>query len=385
MKRLALIPLLLILLAGMILASCSQAAPAPAPGQATILNPSTPQGPTTITPQIPAAPAPAPAPAPAKVYKLRYSDWGPSVTGRAKIAQQMARVLEERTGGRVKTDLFFAASLLSSTDTYRGVEAGLADMAVYVLGSFGSKQHQLNRVIDLPGIGMPSMKAGTEIYYKLMAKYPEMDKEYGDAFTLTIHKLPAEHMHTTDKFHLVKSPADMAGVKTYANPMMVDRLASVHAAIVDVGVPQWYSALERNLQQGMLIHWNALYDFGLMELFKYHTVIGDSGVEMQSIGVVMNRNTFNSMPADIQGIVLDFAKDWREADLQDKLNVQQAAINQAKQMGHEIYNATPAEVQQWYDLFKPMQEQWIADTEAAGRSSARAVFNDMLQMIKDYK
>ncbi|OGO44519.1 MAG: hypothetical protein A2Z05_01005 [Chloroflexi bacterium RBG_16_60_22] len=293
----------------------------------------------------------------------------------------MGKAMEERSGGRLKVEFYWAEALLKRDDTVRGVDAGLAEMALYVLGSLGG-YHQINRVIDLPGSGLPGQPLGTDIYWKLYNKYPEFQKEYGNTFPLIMRKMPGEHMHTTDRFRLVKVPADMAGLKTYANPQMAPQLSTVGAAVINVGVPEWYNSLKTGLQQGMLIHWNALFGMKLMELFKYHTVIGQGGVGMQTMGVIMNRDALAELPADLQKIVLDTGKEYQNIGNESDLKVQQMGIDQAGQMGQQIYEATPAEQQQWFDLLKPIHEQWIVDSEKAGYANARAVYDDMMAMIK---
>ncbi|MFH1646684.1 MAG: TRAP transporter substrate-binding protein DctP, partial [Chloroflexota bacterium] len=367
-------------------AGCAkQAAPSPAPAPAAPAPKPAEQGKfIVIEPSIPAAPAPKPAVAPAKVYKYRFNDWGPSQIDIGLRAKEWAQVIEDRSGGRVHFDTFFAEALLKRADTYRGLEAGLADVSIYVLGS-NPGIHQINRVIDLPGTGIPGQIAQQEIYQKLRDKYPEMLKEYGNAFPLIMRGLPAEHIHNTGKFHLVRVPADAAGLKTYANALWSDAFNTIGVAIVNPAVMDWYLSLDRNLIQGMFMHWLAIYSFGLTELMKYHTLIGESGIGMQSFGYIMNKDSFAELPADLQKIVLDTSTEWFNKYREDDPKTIQAGIDLAKKLGNQVVTLTPDEQQQWFDLAKPIHEKWIADSEKAGFANARAIYNDMLAMIKEYK
>ena len=319
-----------------------------------------------------------------EVYHLKYSDWGPEFWDIGVRAQEWIAAVEERTEGRVQIESYFSEALLKQPDTYRGVEAGLADIALYVLGG-NPGIHQINRVIDLPGTGIPGERAQMEIYQRLWDKYPELDEEYGNAFPLRMMGLPPEHIHTTDKFHLVRAPEDLAGIKTYANPLWTEQLDSVGAAVLDVSPMEWYTSLDTNLMQGMLIHWNAVYDAGLTELFQYHTVVGESGMGMQTIGWIMNRDSFAALPDDIQEIILDSALEWNEPSLEDSVNTAAEGRAYAIEIGHVVVDLTPAEQQLWLDLAKPIHEKWIADSEAAGFANARTIYNDMMQMIEEYK
>ena len=71
-------------------------------------------------------------------------------------------------------------------------------MVLYVLGA-NEGIHQINRVIDLPGTGMPGQIAMRDIYYTLYEKYPEFREDYYkvNTFPIFMRGLPAEHIHTT--------------------------------------------------------------------------------------------------------------------------------------------------------------------------------------------
>jgi TRAP-type C4-dicarboxylate transport system substrate-binding protein len=389
LKKLALIMLIFVLLIGTVLSACAEeaeepTAPAPAPTQR---EPEQPGKYVVIEPKIPERPAQVPEVAPEEVYKLKYSDWGPPFIDLGVRAKEWIQVLEERSGGRLKVTGYWSESLLKRADTIRGCEAGLADIVLYVLGA-NPGIHNINRVIDLPGTGMPGQIAMFDIYKALYEKYPEFEEEFAktNTFPIFMRGLPAEHIHTTGKFHLVKTPDDLAGLKTYANPLWADQLASKNAARIDVGVMEMYTSLERNLIQGMFVHWLFTYSFGITELMKYHSVCGESGTGMQTFGYIMNRDSFNNLPADLQKIFMDTQLEWNWYSLtEDDPATLAAGEALAEELGNEVYYMTEAEQQQWVDFAKPIHDNWIADREAEGYSNARDIYNDMMQMIKTYK
>jgi len=326
----------------------------------------------------------APALDPAKVYNLKYIDWGPEFWDIGVRAKEWIAEVDRLTGGKVKIEAYFAESLVKRMDTYRAIETGVADIALYVLGG-NPGVHQLNRVIDLPGTGIPNERAQMEIYNKLRDKYPELEEEYGNAFPLRMMGLPPEHIHTTDKFKQVITPEDLAGLKTYANQLWEKQIGAYGGAIVNPSPMEWYTSLDTNLMQGMFIHWNAVYDSGLLELFKYHTVVGEGGMGMQTIGWIMSRDSFNQLPAEYRKIILETAEAWQEPSLADSVNTAKEGRAAAIEMGHVVVDLTPAQQQIWLDLAKPIHEQWIAETEAAGFDNARDIYNDMMEMIEDYQ
>jgi TRAP-type C4-dicarboxylate transport system substrate-binding protein len=390
-KKLALASLIVILAVSTILGACAEPAPAPAPSPTptpapapkTIQVPEQAESRIAIKPiELPTAPAQAEPPE--KVYRLKFSDWGPAFIDIGVRAQEWAELIGTRSGGRVEIDCYFAEALLRRPDTIRGVDSGIADVVLYVLGGVQGV-HQINRVIDLPGNGIPSQVAQQVIYKKLRDKYPELLEEFGNTFPLIMRGLPAEHIHTTGKFHLVRTPDDLAGLKTYANELWADQLGSKGASVFKPAVMEWYTSLDRNLIQGMFMHWLSIYSFGLVEVMKYHTMIGNAGTGMMTLGYLMNKESFAELPPDLQKIILDTSDEIFNMYREDDPMTEQIAIDQAKEMGNEIVYLTEEEQQQWFDLAKPIHEDWIAKSEAAGYANARDIYNDMMQMVKTYK
>jgi len=385
-KKIVMTSLVIVLLASLILSSCAEETAEPTPAQ------TTPQQTTKPSEQVSRYLAIEPKPVertempePEKVYKLRYSDWGPPFIDLGVRAKEWMAAVEERTQGRIHIDGYWSESLMKADDTFRGVETGIADIALYVLG--GSQGvHQINRVIDLPGTGIPTQTAQRDIYLKLRGKYPELDAEYGNTFPLFMRGLPAEHIHTTDKFHLVRTPDDLAGLKTYANALWTEQLGSKDASINNVAVMEMYTSLERGLIQGMFVHWLFIYSFGLTELMKYHAVVGEGGLGMQTFGYIMNRDSYAQLPDDLKKIFMDTTLEWSALSLsEDDPTTIAAGIALAEELGNEIAYLTDSEIAEWYEFAKPIQEQWIADSEAKGFSNARAIYDDMMQMIAEYE
>ena len=55
----------------------------------------------------------------------------------------------------------------------------------------------------------------------------------------------------------------------------------------------------------------------------------------------------------------------------------------AKKMGHKIIVPTSEESNQWFELLKPMQEEWVAQGESKGLP-ARAVYDMANRLIREY-
>ena len=381
MKKLFLLPLLIVLVVGLVLGGCTQPTPAPSPSPAPARTPAPAQGPQTITAQTQApAPSPAKAPAPAQVWELKYADWGPAQIELGKRAQQWKEVIEQRTGGRGKITLYFGEALLKAADHRRGVQAGIADAALYVIGS----NEQANRIMEQPFLFSPTtdMTERTKIFNQLRTDFPQLDKEFGDAMPLYWRSIVPEHVNTVKKPVLV--PQDLAGMKLSASTWWEDPFKTVNAALIFLRAPDWYMGLDRGLITGQIIHWNAIYAFRTLELFKFHTTFGPGGIDTPFIGEIFNRDVWNSFPADIQKIFTDTAKEQEQWGLEDDLVKQAEAIAFARKIGNLIHEATPQEYQQWYEFTQVVRDKWIKDTAAAG-FPAQQIFDEAKRLDAQYR
>ncbi|UCD29019.1 MAG: TRAP transporter substrate-binding protein DctP, partial [Planctomycetota bacterium] len=318
-----------------------------------------------------------------KVINLKFSDWGSPTMEYAQRHIKWMKMIEERSGGRVKITPYWSASLLSIPETYRGIASGLADCGMYVTGLNPGIQ-ALNLYVSLPFLGYPSGRAAMEVYKAIWKKFPEIDAE----FTKTGTKVVAVSFMEPNQLHLtvnkvVKKPEDLKGMRIMCSSDYAKVFPSVGASNVRLGPPDWYSSLDRGLVQGHIVHYPAMYLFKTWELFKTHTEFGPGGSEQSAIMVLFSLKTWNSLPPDIQKIIRDVSAWWEE----DFTATRAAEIEKARALcvaaGHTITALTPEEIQVWIDWAKPIHEHWIETTEAKGLP-ARAVLEEAKRLIDAY-
>jgi TRAP-type C4-dicarboxylate transport system substrate-binding protein len=99
-----------------------------------------------------------------KVIDLKFNDRGPPGIGIGKIHQQAAKLIEERTNGRVKVNCYFSQSLLKYPDTFRGVSSGITDISLYVTQPI----HEVNRILGMPFSGLPNMVKSSKIFKEML-------------------------------------------------------------------------------------------------------------------------------------------------------------------------------------------------------------------------
>lgn len=314
-----------------------------------------------------------------KAIELSFAHTIPPVVPIAKVYEQWAKMLDERSGGRVKINFYWSESLLKASEFFRGVQTGQADISYYVVGiDYGLMP--LNMFAKLAFLGFPSLPVGTEIYNKMYDKFPELRDEYKGVKVLSARMGPAYQLHFTKKE--VRVPADLKGMKVISvGGSMAKEMIPMGAAPIDVKVGDLYVSLERGLAEGISTHVPILQAFGILKLVPYHTLF-KGGAAMGPDMLLFNLKKWQSLPPDIQKIFEDLGPWLGEELIKADSGYEAMVLGKAKEMGHTITNPTPEEMKLWRDAVQPTHDKWIAETAAKGLP-AKAVYDEVKKLIQE--
>jgi TRAP-type C4-dicarboxylate transport system substrate-binding protein len=315
-----------------------------------------------------------------KVIELKFNDWGPPGIGIGKIHQQAAKLIEERTNGKVKVNCYFSQSLLKYMETFRGVSSNITDISLYVAMPI----HEVNRILGMSFTGLPGMLKSSKIFEEMIKNYPEFNQEFekNGVKWISIRSMPPTQLHLVKQ--QAKLPQDLKGMRVIGDPYLADSFKQVGAAVLQLGPPDWYSSLERGVAQAHMVHYAASYEFKIQELFKYHTHFGEGSGGATPIGFVVNVKKWDSLSPDIQKVIMD-VYDWaNQESLKWDVDLVAEAIESAKKDGHIITELTPEEVQVWLDWAKPSNDKLLEQITAKGWP-AQKIYDGMQHLIQNYK
>ena len=306
---------------------------------------------------------PSPSPSPEKPIELKVSTWvpPPSLPAAEMIDPWIAEV-EERTGGSVKITAYHGESLGAADDHYTMVLTGIADI---VLASGYTGILLRHESAFLPFL-YTSAEQGGWVHYQMMEKYA-LDTELKDVKLLWFIPVAPCHLFTTKQ---VRTIEDLKGMKmavsgdTEVNPFKV-----LGAAPVLLPVPEVYTSLERGLADGVLDNWEKAFVFKHHEVTKYRTSVG---LTVPLMPMLMNRDTWDSLPSDIQNVIdettgLQYSA--RCGAIFDEVEMMfrgMIAEYDANVGNPEIYDLPAGEKARWVEATAPVHETWVEDMEAKG-------------------
>jgi TRAP-type transport system periplasmic protein len=394
MKRLILVVLALVLIAGTLMVGCSQSAttssaPAPAPAPATTsAAPAPAPAPATTS----AAPAPAPttttaAPVPTaagKTWKLRFG-YEQSTTSYYQLYlwEPWAKAVAAATNGRVTIDLYPAQTLFKSTDATSAVQTGIADMGFVIPAYFPGKYPVID-VVQLP-FGASTSNGASQVFWNLYQKYPEIQQMYADFKMVSVWTTQPMYLHGAKKNY--KTLDDFKGQQIRASAGAAsDMVTNLGGNAVFMGMGDVYINLQKGVVDAVVTPSEGALGFKIYEVAPYQTHF--PGVPAVH-SVIMNKKVWNEMPADVQQafekasgfnmcLMASAAADKATADMTSQ--VQKAGLTL-----HE-YTVPDDELAKWVaKAGVPMRAAWLKNVQAAGITNGQQILDDTIKLSQQYK
>jgi TRAP-type transport system periplasmic protein len=312
-----------------------------------------------------------------KPIELKFSSWVSPVHGHhTGVMAPWAKMLEEKSGGRLKITIYPGGTLGKPADHYDMVVNGIADLAFTTPG-YTPGRFPLIAATELPLL-FKSSKGGSLATWSLFDKY--FKNEFKDVKVLWIWVHPPGH------FHLARKPVqkleDLAGLKIrVATPMLTNMVKALGATPISMPAPDTYTALERGTVDGTIFPWEAISSFKLAEVLKHHAAVG---LYVAPLFTFMNQKKYDSLPPDLRKLIDDHSGAWGaefNGAVWDKN--EHEGIAAIKKAGGTIYTVPQEERQRWGQRLKSLEDDWIKSMEAKGLPG-RQLLADLREAIKRY-
>ncbi len=269
--------------------------------------------------------------------------------------EYFAKIINERTKGRVKITTYPAGTLIPPDRLYEGVATGIVDIG-QVSPSYVPTRFPANDATLLPY----RMKNGwvyTHASNDWMLKFKP--KEYDDVRML-LQVSPGPYVIGMRNKPVAK-PEDLKGMKLRASGTQAAAyIKALGATAVNMPMGEAFEALQRGVIDGTLAPVEPLKAWKHAEVIKYETKLPLQCVSGNNL--FMNLAKWNSLPADIKKIIDDalpetlevFAKTWWYGDI--------AAEDYFLSLGggRKFVEIAPADIPAWEKLVAPLRTEYTA-------------------------
>ena len=309
--------------------------------------------------------------------ELKFSSWVSTVHGHhTGVMVPWAKMLEEKSGGRLKVTIYPGSTLGKAPDHFDMVKNGIADIGFTTPG-YTPGRFPLISVTELPLLFKTS-KGGSLAVMSIFDKY--FKQEFKDVKVLWFWVHPPGHFHLAKK--QVKVLEDLAGLKIRAaTPILTNMVKALGAVPVSITAPETYSALERGVVDGTIFPWEAISSFKIAEVLKHHAEVN---LYVAPLFTMMNLKKYESLPPDLRKVIDDHSGSWA-AEFNGKVwdANELVGIEAVKKAGGTIYKVPAEERQRWAAKLKPVEEEWLKSMEAKGLPG-KQLLNDLREAIKKY-
>jgi len=295
--------------------------------------------------------------------KLTFSIFFPPTHAQAKAAMDFAKEIEKRTKGQVQITCFPGGTLTKAPQCYDGVVKGLSDMGnscfAYTRGRF-----PVMAAVDLP-MGYKSGLVASQVA-NAFAKSMNPE-ELQDVKVLYIHAHGPGLLHTKDP---VKKLEDLKGMKIRATGLSAKVVQALGG--VPVAMPQGdtYEALQKGVVEGTFGPIEVLKGWKQGEVIDYTTECFSVGYTT-AMFVVMNKDKWNALPADVKAVIDELSEKWVAVHG----NVWDSADEEGRKftisLGNELIPLSDSESDKWRNSVEPVIDAYIADNPNGGESVSR--------------
>lgn len=238
-----------------------------------------------------------------KVYQLKAeSVYGPMSKTTTVGLYQYLDLVEKNSKGRIKFQRFAAGALAKAKEALDGIEVGMFD-ALLSYPSYYSGHVPEGQIFLTPFL-FKNMQNIYDIYYKTKVG-SLLEEAYNEKGSILVGlQFMASNVLATSK--KVDTLAGLKGLKIRApGGMGAKTVTAMSAAPVMLVGSEIYTALQRGTVDGYIYPLYSNWDYKFYEQAKY--------IMQPSLGYIityiwLSKKTFDSLPADLQKVVMDAGK-----------------------------------------------------------------------------
>ncbi|MCA1998861.1 MAG: TRAP transporter substrate-binding protein [Hyphomicrobiales bacterium] len=284
---------------------------------------------------------------------LRSTDIHPDGYPTVEAVKFMGKLIEQRTNGRIKINVFHSAQLGQEKDTIEQTRFGVIDMNRINMAPFNNLIPATN-VPSLPFI-FRSVAHMRKVMDGLIGDSILKEFEKHDLVGLAFYDSGARSFYNSKQ--PINTPADMKGMKirVQQSDMFISLVSALGANATPMNFGEVYSGLQTKLIDGAENNWPSFESTKHFEVAKFYSLTEHS---LSPEVLVMSKKSFDKLsPAD-QAIVKAAAKE-SVAEMRKLWDAREKASEAKVRAGGAVINTV--EKQPFIDAMKPVYEKFVKD------------------------
>ena len=296
-------------------------------------------------------------PATGETTKLTFAHFPPAPTFPCVSMEDWVDKVESRTNGKVEIETFPGGTLLTAPAMFDGVNAGVADIGCSCL-SYEPGRFSLMLGMENPAIKFPNTAVASRVLWEAYNEFNPAS--LADFKVLYMYTAGPNHIVTIDP---VRNLEDLRGLELRTSGAVAPIMQALGAAPVGMPQSEVPEALAKGVVKGYVSSLETLLDFKYAETCHYATdwspCIGCL------FAVVMNKDKWDSLPADVKKVMNDLSLEqsvWTGEYMDE--HTEKSIKWAEEECGFEIITLSPEEKAKWDELLEPIVNDYLADMTA---------------------
>ncbi|WP_404330119.1 TRAP transporter substrate-binding protein DctP [Mesobacillus maritimus] len=239
------------------------------------------------------------------VIKIKVGHISPDDQAYAIGFKEYAEAVEEATDGKVQFEIFGNGALGGERELLEGVQLGTLDMSLITTGVVTNFVPEV-AVIEFPflfrDLDHTYKTLDGEIGQELLDKMSESNLK-GIAFWENGERYVANSQRP------VKAVEDLKGLKmrTIESELLLDMYSALGTNATPMAFPEVYNGLQQGVIDGSDFSTGVYYTTKVYEQSKHFSEVP---LYYASATLVINQELFDSMPEDVQKVIVDLGKEY---------------------------------------------------------------------------
>lgn len=310
---------------------------------------------------------PLQSPAAEKEITLKVANWLPMQYPQTILMGEWCKELTKRANGKVKVNYYPAGTLVPAVQAYEAVTKGISDVGHHVPG-YTPGRFPLSEVID----GVPRSYKDPRMPTKLVnAFYKKFKpKEFDDVKILWFHAHTPGRISTKAK--PIEKLEDVKGLKmkTYGPTARIMQLLG--GTPVAMPFTDAYDSLSRGVLDGLMADYGGLETYKLGDMIKY-CLENDAAAYSAVFVAVMNKDTFNSLPPDVQKLIDQMSLEYEDKHADMWEVIERNGKEYMVKKGAKIMTLSKAEETRWAEKLQPMEQEYMTKMKGKGLPGEEAL------------
>lgn len=296
-------------------------------------------------------------------FLLRCAGTMPLEHFMTRTLEYYAKILQERSKGRMKIEVYPVNQLFSDKDLPKALPSGAVDMAQVNMSMWAGL------IPSLAVQEMPFFYKDRDHFFRAMLSpgvRRVLDKDFETKGVKILFWMDYGYMALIGK-KPIRTLEELKGKRIRVfGEISSEFLKSLGAAPVFMSVGEVYLGLQRGTIDGVLTSTCSVDERKFFEVTKHFTLIKIGEFQNQP-AVLINLKKYQELPPDLQKLVIDASKEAQDWGLGASLKDTDLCIDNVKAKGMQVYYPTESEKKRWAEATKGIMTNYLKRTGNVGK------------------